>query len=62
MRIRRQKRKESTGTRLDRLAKGTFMKYGSTTWDVWIHTCSHGLLGYGYGIEGFHGCIAIVFF
>ena len=32
------------------------------TWDVWIHACSHELLGSGYGFEGFHGCIAMVFF
>ena len=30
------------------------------TWDLWIHACSHGLLGCGYGFEGFHGCIAMV--
>ena len=30
------------------------------TWDVWIHACSRGLLGCGYGFEGFHGCIAMV--
>ena len=38
------------------------MKVGSMAWDVWIHACSHGLLGSGYGFEGFHGCIEIVFF
>ena len=37
------------------------MKVGSMAWDVWIYARSHGLLGCGYGIEGFHGCIAIMF-
>ena len=37
------------------------MKVGSMAWDVWIHAYSHGLLGSGYGFEGFHGCIAMVF-
>ena len=61
--VRRQKgkRQELSGTRLDRLAKGAFMKIGSMAWDVWIHTCSHGFLGCGYSFEGFHGCIAMVF-
>ena len=57
----RKKGKELSGTRLDRLAKGAFVKVGSVTWDVWIHACSHGLLGSGYGFEGFHCCIAMVF-
>ena len=47
---------------LDRLAKGAFLKVGSMAWDVWIHACSHDLLGCGYGFEGFHGCITKVFF
>ena len=55
------KKQESSGTRLDRLAKGAFVKVGSMAWDVWIHACSHRLLGCGYGFEGFHGCIAMVF-
>ena len=37
------------------------MKVGRMAWDVWIHACSHGLFGGGYGYEGFHGCIAMVF-
>ena len=57
----RQKRQELSRTRLDRLAKGAFVKVGSMAWDVWIHACSHSLLGGGYGYEGFHGCIAMVF-
>ena len=57
----RQKGKELSEKRLDRLGKGAFVKVGSMTWDVWIHACSHGLLGCGYDFEGFHGCIAIVF-
>ena len=32
----------SSGTRLNRLAKGAFVKFGSIAWDVWIHACSHG--------------------
>ena len=48
--------------RLDRLAKGAFVKVRSMAWDVWIHACSHSFLGGGYGHEGFHGCIAMVFF
>ena len=48
-------------TRLDRLAKGAFVKVGSMAWDVCIHACSR-YLGSGYGFEGFHGCIALVFF
>ena len=55
------KMQESSETRLDRLAKGAFVKVGSMAWDVWIHACSHSLLGGGYGHEGFHGCIAMVF-
>ena len=43
-----------SGTRLDRLAKGEFVKVRSMAWDLWIHACSHGLLGGGYGFEGFH--------
>ena len=58
---RRKKRQESSGTRLDRLAKGVFVKVGSMAWDVWIHACSHRLLGGGYGYEGLHGCITMVF-
>ena len=46
---------------LDRLAKGAFMKVRSMAWDVWIHACLHGLLGSGYGFEGFHGCTTMVF-
>ena len=57
----KRKRQESSGTRLDRVAKGAFVKVGSMAWDVWIHACSHGLLGSGYGFEGFHDCIAMVF-
>ena len=57
----RKKRKESSGTKLDRLAKGAFVKVGSMAWDVWIHAYSHGLFSCVYGIQGFHGCIAIVF-
>ena len=45
----KRKRQESSGTRLDRLAKGAFVKVGSMAWDVWIHAYSHGLLGGGYG-------------
>ena len=55
------KRQESRGTRLDKLAKEAFVKVGSMAWDVWIHVCSHRLLGCGYGFEHFHGCIAMVF-
>ena len=55
------KRKESSGTRLDRLAKGAYVKVGSKTWDVWIHAFSHKFIGCGYGFEGFHDCIAMVF-
>ena len=50
-----------SGTRLDRLAKGAFVKVGSMAWVVWIHVCSHGLFGSGYGFDDFHGCIAMVF-
>ena len=57
----RKKGKESSRTRLDRLAKGAFVKVRSMAWDVWIHACSHGLHGGGYGYEGFNGCIAMVF-
>ena len=59
---RQKKRQESSGTRLDRLAKGAFVKVGSMAWDVWIHACSHGFLGCGYDIEGFYGCISMVFY
>ena len=52
------KMQESSMTRLDRLAKGAFV---SMAWDVWIHACSYGLLNGGYGFEGLHGCIAMVF-
>ena len=47
--------------RLDRLAKGAFVNVRSMAWDVWIHACSHGLLGCSYVFEGFHGCIVMVF-
>ena len=57
----RQKRKESSGKRFDKLAKGAFVKVRSMAWDVWIHACSHEFLGGGYGYEGYHGCIAMVF-
>ena len=53
--------KESSGTRLERLAKGAFVKVGSMAWDVWIHASSHGFLVCGYDIEGFYGCIEMVF-
>ena len=56
------KRQESSETRLDRLAKGAFVKVGSMAWDVWIYACSHGFLNGGYGFEGFHDCIVVVFF
>ena len=59
---RRKKMKESSGTRFDRLAKGAFVKVESIAWDVWIHACSHKFLNCGYGFEGFHGCIVMVFF
>ena len=61
--VRRQKKKkkESSGIRLDRLAKRAFVKVGNMAWDVWIHAWSHSLLGGGYGHEGFHDCIAMVF-
>ena len=49
-------------TRRDRLTKGTFVKVGSMMWDVWIHACSHGFFGGGFDYEGFHDCIAMVFF
>jgi len=62
MRSQKGKMKDLSGTRLDRLAKGAFVKVGSMAWDVWIHAFSHGFLGCGYGIEGFHGCISMVFF
>ena len=63
-RVRRQKekRQDLSRTRLDRLAKGAFVKVGSMAWDVWIHTCSHSLLNGIYGFEIFHSCIAMVFF
>lgn len=47
---------------LDRLSKGAFVKVRNMAWDVWIHACSHGLLGCSYGFEIFHGCIEMVFF
>ena len=56
-----EKEKESRGTRLERLAKRAFLKVRGMSWDVWIHACSHRFLGCGYGIEGFHGCIVMVF-
>ena len=59
--VKGKKLQELGGTRLDRLSKGKFMKVGSMAWDVWIHACSHGLLGSGYDFEGFHGFIAVVF-
>ena len=52
---------ELSGRRLNRLAKGEFVKVGSMAWDVWIHACSHEFLSCGYFFEGFHGCIAMVF-
>ena len=55
------KRQESSRKRLDKLAKGAFVKVRSMAWDVWIHAWSHSLLGGGYGHEGFHDCIAMVF-
>ena len=58
----KEKRQESSKIRLDKLAKGAFVKVGSMTWDVWIHVCSHGLFGCDYGFEGFHGCTAIMDF
>ena len=57
----RQKGKESSRIRLDKLAKGAFVKVESMAWDVRIHACSHGLLGCGYGFEYFHGCIEMMF-
>ena len=54
----KEKMQESSGTRLD----GAFVKVVCITCDVCIHTCSHGLFGYGYGFEGFHGCIAMMYF
>ena len=59
MRRRREKGKESSETRLDRLSKGAFVKVGSMVWDVWIHACPHGFFGCGYDFEGFHGCILL---
>ena len=56
------KRQELSGKRLDRLAKGAFVKVRSMAWDVWIHACSHSFLGSGYDFEGFHGCFAMVIF
>ena len=56
-----QKGKESSRTRLDRIAKGASVKVRSMAWDVWIHACSHELLNGGYGYESFHGCIVMVF-
>ena len=61
--VRSEKKKgKSSRTRLDRLDKVKYMKVGSMAWDVLIHACSHGLLGGGYGFEGFHGCNVMVFF
>ena len=57
----RQRGKNSSRPRLDRLAKGEFVKVRSMAWGVWIHACSYRFLGSGYGFEGFHGCIAKVF-
>ena len=57
----KEKKKESSRTRLHKLAKEAFVKVGSMAWDVWIHACSHGSLGSGYSVEDFHGCIAVVF-
>ena len=62
MRRKKGKRQESSGTRLERLDRGALVKVGSMAWDVWIHAYSHRFLGGGYGFEGFHGCIAMVFF
>ena len=59
---RRQKGQELSGTRLDRLAKGVFVKVGSMALDVWIQSCSHGLLGCVFGFEGFHFFIVMVFY
>ena len=59
MRRRRQKGKESSGTRLDRLTKGAFVKVRSMAWDVWIYACSHRLFSGGF--EGFHGCTVMLF-
>ena len=56
------KRQELSKTRFNRLAKVAFVKVGSMACDAWIHACSHGLLGCGYGFEGFHGYIAMVIF
>ena len=42
--------------------RGAFVKVRIMAWDVWIHACSHEFLGCGYEFEGFHGCIAMVFF
>ena len=50
-----------SGTRLDRLAKGAFKKARIMDWDVWIHAFSHRFISCGYGFEGFHGCIEMVF-
>ena len=61
MREDRRQKERNSGTRLDRLAKEAFVKVGSMAWDVWIHACSHRFLGSGYGFEGFHGCIVMVF-
>ena len=55
------KGKGSSKTKLDRLAKGAFVKVRSMAWDVWIRAFSHRLLDCGYGFEGFHGYIAMVF-
>jgi len=29
-------------------------------WDVWIHTCSHRLLIFGYGSEAFHATYIVI--
>ena len=59
--VKRKKRKYSSETRLDKLAKGAFVKVESMAWDVWIHACSHGFLGCGYGFERCHGHITMLF-
>ena len=61
MRRKKETGNDLSGIRLDRLARGEFAKVGSMAWDVWIHAYSHRLLGCGYGFEGFHDCIAMIF-
>ena len=56
----KRKSKESSRTRLDRLAKGAFVKVRSMAWDVWIHAHSHRLLSCGYAFKGFYNCIVMV--